>query len=297
MNLSIIIPTHNRKDNILNTLTCIARQVIQPQHKIEVIVVDHESTDGTTQVILDREAYPYPFKLVRIPRKAWDAATPRNYGAKITNPDFDAIYFLDSDILLPPDRIQRLIDDYLINPDPNRVIVGPYHNMSKPVNIENKDWYKETITDYTKDVRWKSFTENEVSNDVAKGNQGFGYALACFGGSMMVNRSLFFRSGGYDETMINGGEDGDFGLTLWECGAVVSMDQGLLGWHQPHEIDVVRKATPFDTIARIDAKHNVDVIKETGKNFRTWGIPWTMPQLEDAPKVDKTIGELEGKEE
>lgn len=234
---------------------------------------------------------PFAMKLVRIPRTAWDAATPRNYGAKVSDRTFDALYFLDSDILLPPDRIERLIDDYLINPDPNRVIIGPYHNMTKPVNLNAPNWYGEVITDYVKDVRWAMMDVEGL--DPAGEHQGFRFALACFGGSLMVNRSLFFRSGGYDETMINGGEDGDYGLTLWECGAKVSMDKGLLGWHQQHPIDSVRQSTPWDTIKRIDEKHHVDVIKETGKNFRAWGYDWIMPQPEDNLAIkNKRIGEI-----
>ena len=226
MNLSICIPSWNRKQNLLNNLKCLSKQQVQPQHKIEIVIVDHGSTDGTLQAVMDViPTMPFPMKIVRIPRTDWDAATPRNYAAKVSDKTFDALYFLDSDILLPPDRIERLIDDYLVDSDPNRVIIGPYHNMTKPVNLD-APWYDEAITDYIKDVRWAMFEEE--GSDVAKTYQGFRYALACFGGSLMVNRSLFFRSGGYDESMVHGGEDGDYGLTLWECGAKVSMDKGLL---------------------------------------------------------------------
>ncbi len=293
VSVSVIIPTWNRSNNVIKTLACLEDQEIDPSFHMEVVVVDDSSTDGTSNAILAKK-FKLDLKLLYYnDRKGWNASIPRNRGARVAeSPHF---IFLDSDVLLPPNRIQRFIDVWNEDPDPNRVLLGPYHNMSRPLDLTS-NWWNQAITGYVADVRWNSFREHPAQEK----NQGFGFALACFGGSMMLTRRLFFKAGGYDETMVNGGEDGDFGLTLWETGALVSMDEGLLGWHQSHEIDAVRRTTPWETIKRIDAKHHVDVIKETGQNFRQWGINWKRPdpleelkekEAHDAQEAQPGIGE------
>jgi len=274
MKLSVIVPTWNRRNNIVRTLICLQRQEIRDEQEVEIIVVDDNSTDETGVSILKNIAqntknlkYIY-----RNNRTVWNASIPRNLGARISRTDGDCLLFLDSDILLPPDRIQRYIDIWSEKQQPNRVLIGPYHFVNKDIETDHPLWYQ-NITDYSQDIRWQSFEEHSPDEL----NKGLGFALACFGGSLMIPRDLFFKAGGYDETMLSGVEDGDFGLTLWESGAVFSMDKGLLGWHQPHEIVPERTQFIQECVKRIDEKHGIDIIKETGEVYRKWGLDWEPP--------------------
>ena len=55
MNISIIIPTWNRKANIVKTVQAFQQQEIPDSHKhhqIELIIVDTGSTDGTMDALL-----------------------------------------------------------------------------------------------------------------------------------------------------------------------------------------------------------------------------------------------------
>lgn len=271
MKLTIIIPTYNRKENIQRVLYCLKDQTIHQQHTVKTIIVDDGSDDGTEEVAL-KGILPNLTYIKRSREHDWNASKPRNQGARAADTDTDAYYFLDSDVMLPPDRIQRLIDDYLQDPDPNRVIIGPYHYMQTPL-IWTPRWYESNIEGYQQDIRWKSFEEHNVPEK----NQGVGFALAAFGGSLLVSRKLFFKSGGYDEFVTSGCEDGDFGLTLWETGAVFSLDKGLLGWHHPHEVIPARTNRIPEMIKYIDEKHNIDLIKKSGEAYRQWGVNWTPP--------------------
>lgn len=281
MRLSIIIPTWNRKENLRQTLTCLTRQIIQPQHYVEIVVVDDCSTDGTTEMI-DREfshTTPYIFVTKTEHHGGWNASIPRNQGTMEASLKTEAFLFLDSDVLLPPDRVQRVIDDYLQDPEENRVIIGPYNYLSNKIDADaNPDWYEREIRDYQQDVRWQSFLDHPVSEK----NTGVGYALACFGGILFIPRQLFFKSGGYDEKVTSGCEDGEFGLTLWETGAVFSLDKALLSWHNPHHITESRTKDIPAMIAYIDKKHSMDIVKATGQAYRQWNIEWSDPRWEEA---------------
>ena len=146
--------------------------------------------------------------------------------------------------------------------------------MSKPLTIDG-NWWEQNIIDYQEDGRWKEFLEHSVEEK----NIGVGYALACFGGSLLIPRSLFFKAGCYDEFCTSGTEDGEFGVTLWETGAVFSMDKELLGWHHPHEKLPARESRIPEMIAYIDKKHNMDLVKASGEAYRQWGINWTPPDV------------------
>lgn len=270
MRVAIIIPTWNRKENIVGTVQAVLMQVVEPHHKIDIIVVDDDSNDGTPEALAHLEQVRV---LRHAPHLQWNASKPRNFGAMNTDKETDLLYFLDSDVLLPPDRVQRLIAVYERNPLPNRVIIGPYHFARNRIDVSDPDWYMKKQTDYDGDIRWKLFEKHEYPEL----NTGIQYALACFGGNLAIPRKLFFKTGGFDERMLSGVEDGDFGLTLWESGAEFSLDRGLLGWHNPHEIVGERTKYIKDCVKLLNEKHNIDIVHETGGVYRQWGIDWTPP--------------------
>jgi len=219
-------------------------------------------------------------KVLYLPNhEGWNASKPRNLGARLSDIHSDALYFLDSDVLLPPNRIQLLIEAWEKDPDPNRVIIGPYHYLQTPIADTLADfpheWYKRALSNYNPDIRWESFNTHPVESK----NTGLGMALACFGGSLLIPRHLFFKTGGYDESVTSGMEDGEFGLTLWETGAVFSLHKEILGWHHPHEIVPGRTSDIPGMIEYIDRKHKMDLVQASGTAMRQWGHEdWIIPQ-------------------
>lgn len=275
--ISIIVPAWNRAKNVVQTLHCLEQQdIFGTEHQTEFILVNDCSTDSTG-VIMDLAQLPNKTVIHRKQRDKWNASKPRNEAAITSDKKSDLLYFLDSDVLLPPDRLRRLVEVWNADNDrdPDRVIIGQYHFMRTWVNAkEDTRWYEREITNYDGDIRSQSFKDHPPTQK----NRGLGFALACFGGSLAVPRKLFFKAGGFDETMLSGVEDGDFGLTLWETGAVFSLDAGLLGWHNPHEIVGERTAYIRECVDRLNIKHNIDIVKETGEVHRQWGIgEWVPP--------------------
>jgi glycosyltransferase involved in cell wall biosynthesis len=115
MLVSVIIPTYNRKDSVLDTLDSLSRQTLPPDC-YEVIVVDDGSTDKTAEI----GKKDFPFTL----RYYWQSnqgdAAARNSGAQRSQADI--LVFLDDDILVEPDYLSFLIHEH--ESSPNRIVVG-----------------------------------------------------------------------------------------------------------------------------------------------------------------------------
>lgn len=278
MKISVVIPTWNRRDNVVKVIKCLLTQEIQPQHSMEIIVVDDNSTDDTTGALT--QEFGDKIKVLSTPEHiTWNASIPRNIGAAASDDNSDGLLFVDSDVMLPPDRIQRVIDDYLADPREDRVIIGPYNYMQNPIQW-TPDWYTQNITNYAQDMRWVSFENHPVTEN----HIGISFGLSCFGGLLFVPRKLFFRVGGYNEEMLSGVEDGEFGLRLARYGAVFSLDKGLLGWHHPHEVHPSRTEHIRKCVDMINLEYfgsvNPDygLIEASQEAYKQWQIDWKPPE-------------------
>lgn len=114
-NVSVCIPTYNREFFLKETLDSVFTQTYKD---FEVVVVDDGSTDGTKQM-LERNGYN-----VRYQRQenAGDAAA-RNKLIELANGKY--ISFLDSDDLLYPDSLERMVKAMPRDVE-NAVVYGPY---------------------------------------------------------------------------------------------------------------------------------------------------------------------------
>jgi Glycosyltransferases involved in cell wall biogenesis len=104
--VSIIIPTYNRADLILETLDSILKQSYQ---NWECLVVDDGSTDNTKEVIEKFQNTDNRFKYCHRPGDYPKGANAcRNYGIEISKGDL--IQFLDSDDLISSDKFSQQVD-------------------------------------------------------------------------------------------------------------------------------------------------------------------------------------------
>ncbi len=97
--LSIVIPTLNETGYLPHLLDALAAQT-RPAD--EIIVADAGSTDGTAELARERGA-----RVVR----GGSPAVGRNAGARAATGDL--LFFLDADVLPPPDFLERAVQEFL----------------------------------------------------------------------------------------------------------------------------------------------------------------------------------------
>jgi GT2 family glycosyltransferase/glycosyltransferase involved in cell wall biosynthesis len=118
LRVSVVVPTHNRKEKLLACLDALARQSVLPQ-EFEVLVVDDGSTDGTEEVVATRRD---PFTLRYYRQEQGGPGTARNLG--IEQAAGELILFIGDDILAD----ERLLEEHLLahagSADPGMAILG-----------------------------------------------------------------------------------------------------------------------------------------------------------------------------
>ncbi len=106
MNISVVIPSYNRKDFLKRSIDSAINQTKKP---LEIIVVDDGSTDGTEAMI--KSDYNF-VKFIKQKNKGVSAA--RNTGIKVSIGEW--ICFLDSDDEWKKDKLEKQINAMKSNP-------------------------------------------------------------------------------------------------------------------------------------------------------------------------------------
>ena len=108
VNISVIIPTYNRKSELQTLLHSLNSQTVPPTH-LEIIVVDDGSTDGTTEWLLKhKDEFNVPISLYTQVRGGPGAA--RNAGMEKAKGDIFA--FTDTDCIAQPEWLASLIEPF-----------------------------------------------------------------------------------------------------------------------------------------------------------------------------------------
>lgn len=106
--VSVIVPTRNRARYLRDVLGALAKQ-LYPFDRIEVIVVDNASTDGTEDVVREAMA-ACPFPVRYLCKEDDGPAASRNRGAEMATGDILA--FTDSDCVPASDWIRNAAGNF-----------------------------------------------------------------------------------------------------------------------------------------------------------------------------------------
>ncbi len=106
MKISIIITTKNEEKNIENCIRSVLRQSY-PQNKMEIIVVDNDSTDKTKEI-----AAKYTDKVFN---KGPERSVQRNFGVEKSNGEY--FLYLDADMILHENVVSSCVEKIKSNKD------------------------------------------------------------------------------------------------------------------------------------------------------------------------------------
>lgn len=167
--VSVVVSTMNSESTLRQALTAIRGSQL-PGKSYEIIVVDDASADGSVAI-----AARYADTVVKLTGHRAGPAYARNRGADLARGE--VIAFVDSDVVVRPDTIFRLMETLLLRPDVDAV------SASREVSAGSPNF----ISQY-----WNlllSFGEHRHSGRCAQ------FAAGCG----VVRRAAFLSAGMYDE--------------------------------------------------------------------------------------------------
>ena len=180
--VSVIIPTHNRKEKLLRLLNSVLRSNY-PKDKLEIIVIDDCSTDGTFKEVIRR----FPSVIIKKNKKEIYLAAMRNLGIKISNGQF--IMFIDDDNVVDSNAIIELTRA-MVN---NRKI-----GVAGPLMY----YYKDPKRIWCAGIKRSYITSRTISlglGTLDKGQYKDLIESEDFPNAFMVRREIFEKIGLFDE--------------------------------------------------------------------------------------------------
>lgn len=184
--VSIIVAARNEENNILSCLTSLSK-LDYPKEKLEIILVNDQSTDNTKNIIEDFIQDKKQFKLVNSRKSFTHLKGKANAVMQgIENSSGEFILLTDADCIVPKDWVKEIIIYF----NDNIGIVGGY-TILKTKNIfegiQSLDWI------YLFNIACSSAT--------------LGFPLTGIGNNLAVRKKCYYDVGGYQNIKFSVTED------------------------------------------------------------------------------------------
>ena len=210
--VSVIIPTHNRKNALRRTLGSLARQTLPPD-RYEVVVVDDGSTDNTR--LLTNELYLFPLEYLS--REGGGATLARNDGA--LHSGGSVLVFVDDDITVSPETLEALY--YECVGQPRAVVIG---TLVTPEEIKAS-------------VFARLNADAPVGGDARRADSELPFS-DCKTGLLAIRRDDFFALGQFQDP--TGGwpnwDDVEFGYRAYQAGFHFWQSGRAVGEHRDYSL-------------------------------------------------------------
>jgi len=204
--VSVIIPVKNGAPHIKDLLDSLM-QVDYEKDKLEIIVVDGNSTDGTREIVSQ-----YPVKLLTEERPGINAA--RNTGLKYSNGEIVA--FTDYDCVVSKNWISKIVNNFQ-NPKVGCIggnVLG-YHND-----------FLSQYADKSLMPVMRVFKKRETLNVI---KPPLHYPAGC---NMAFKREAFEKTGMFDEKIKYGFDEDEFVERICMAGYTLVLDPELVVKHK-----------------------------------------------------------------
>ncbi|HEY3419606.1 MAG TPA: glycosyltransferase family 2 protein [Methanomassiliicoccales archaeon] len=215
--VSIIIPTFNRKKELLRLLGSIAK-LDYPVSRLDVIVVDDHSQDGTMEEV--KVTFPN-VRTYRHDKERWVSAA-RNTG--ISNANGDYLLFIDDDNVMDPECVKNLISTFE-NPDNGKVgLSGPLmYYLKKPETIWCAGIRRNMLTSQTTFIGRNELDEGQFTSTTESDD---------FPNCFMISRESFAAAGPFDHVNFPiSYEESDIARRINRAGFRILFNPAAKVWH------------------------------------------------------------------
>lgn len=213
--VSIVIPTHNRKEKLVRLIRSLLESNY-PKDKLEIIIVDDASTDGTHEYISRL------FPQVKVIRNVTERllAESRNTGINLSHGEY--IFIIDDDNIVDKDTIRELVK--FMEKHPEVGIAGPImFFLSDPKRI----WCAGVKRNY-----WTTITRFIGFNITYNGRFRVPYESEDFPNAFMVRREVFKKIGLFNSRYFPiHYDEGDFCQRARRAGYKVMVVSTAKIWH------------------------------------------------------------------
>lgn len=194
--ISVVIPNYNGSSTIEKCLEAIFSST---HDNFEVIVVDDCSIDNSVEIIKK-----FPCKLIQLDKRS-GASRARNTGAQ--NSSGDILFFIDADCILQKDTLT--LADKAFSGGKNTIIGGTYTKLPYDDNFFST--FQSIFINYSE-------TKKEEPDYIATH-------------AMVIDSSVFKKSGGFSENFLPILEDVEFSHRLRRSGYKLKMNPEMLVQH------------------------------------------------------------------
>jgi GT2 family glycosyltransferase len=204
--VTVVVPVCNGEETIQPLLESL-QKLDYDRNKVEVIVVDGNSTDKTREIVKK-----YPVKLVIEKQKGLNLA--RNIGIKLGNGEI--IAFTDSDCRVPTNWITKIVENFK---DPRVSCVG---GSAKALNNDFVSQYADNSI-----VRLMPFFKKR--EELKEVKPFFRHPAGC---NMAFRRKVAEEVGYFDEEIMYGFDEVEFADRICRAGYKMVLDPKVSVWHK-----------------------------------------------------------------
>ncbi len=210
VDVSVIIPTYNRKESLLRTLDSLSRATY-PAYRFEVTAVDDGGDDGTEEIV----SRSYPFRLHYLRQDNCGATAARNHGAERSQGQY--LIFIDDDIEPAANVIETLASELAARQQ--TIVLGTLRLPPQILHVS----------------RFARSEYRQVPAPAAGEQVSF---QACMTGLLAVDRQDFVNLGGFRDP--TGGwpnwDDVDFGYRASRAGFRFWRSAAAVAWHWDYAV-------------------------------------------------------------
>ncbi len=213
--VSIIIPTHNRIEKLIRLISSILESDY-PKDKLEIIVVDDASTDGTHEYI--KKLFPQ-VKVIRNEEEKL-LAESRNIGVRVSHGKY--IFIIDDDNVVDKNALRELVE--FMEKHPEVGVAGPImYFLSDPKRI----WCAGVRRNY-----WTTITKLIGFNTKNRRLFKEPYESDDFPNAFMVKREVFEKLGLFNSNLFPiHYDEADFCQRVKRSGFKVMVVPSAKVWH------------------------------------------------------------------